>query len=130
MLDEGPVFALAWLRALGRAAAGPQQFALWWGPTLARWRQFLHGIILLDAPIPVLARRIRSREKWHEFQDSSDPELWGFLAQSRDALAATIEDLTRGETGPAVVRIVTDDRGPAAIVAEIQQQLDGQVYGR
>jgi predicted ATPase len=132
LLDEGPVFALAWLRALGRAVAGPQQFARWWGPTLARWRQFLNGIILLEASIPVLAQRIRSRKKWHDFQESSDPELWGFLAQSRDALSATIDDLTGGRSGsgPAVVRIVTDDRGPAAIVEEIAHQLDGRLHGR
>lgn len=131
VLDEGPVFGLSWLRALGCAAAGPRGLGSWWRATLSRWRDALDVIVLLDAPNAVLAQRIRSREKTHAFKDRSDAELERFLDLSRAALAETLADLAGGAgTRADVLRARTDDRPPQAIVDDLQHRLNGRLHAR
>ena len=49
-LDEGPVFALSWLRVFGHPRIQNGPLAPWWRRTLADWASMLDHVVLLDAP--------------------------------------------------------------------------------
>jgi len=65
LLDEGPVFALAWLQVYGRDRLRNAAMAAWWRDTAREWARALDVVVLLDAPDAVLASRVRERAKPH-----------------------------------------------------------------
>lgn len=105
LLDEGPVFALAWLRMrhAGLVVGGPLEAA--WHDAAARWARALDAIIWLDAPAVVLARRIRGRPKPHALKGAAAGEVEAFAAAFRAALDAVIAAMGTG--APRLVRIST-----------------------
>jgi hypothetical protein len=131
LLDEGPVFVLTWLRAMGREAASPQRFGGWWRDAIARWRGTVDLIVSLDAPNAVLARRIRGRAEPHAVQAWSDADAERFLDRYRVTYAETIADLTRGNGArPEVVRHRTDLASVHAIASDLQRRLNGRLDAR
>jgi len=131
LLDEGPVFVLAWLRAVGREVAGPERLEGWWRNAIARWRGAVDVIVWLDAPNAVLANRIRARAKPHVLQTWDDGDAWQFLDRFRAAFADTITDLTRGNGGaPEVVRHRTDLVSRDAIVDDLLRRVNGRLDAR
>jgi cytidylate kinase len=131
ILDEGPVFVFAWLRAMGCEAARPERFADWWGPALTRWRRAVDVIVTLDASNEILTERIRAREKVHLVKTTSDAAAAEFLDRYRAAYAATIADFTVGDSlGPEVVRVRTDAQVPEMIVEDLARRLNGKLHAR
>lgn len=131
LLDEGPVFALTWLRTVGRDPAHPSRFAGWWRHAIARWRETIDAIVWLDAPSDVLAERIRTRAKDHEVKTWSDADAVRFLDGFRAAFADTVADLTSGNgVAPEVLRIDTHGSSADAIVDDLLQRLDGRLDAR
>src|SRR2546425_11413410 len=63
VLDEGPVFALSWLRVFGHPRLQNGRAEPWWLATYAVWAALLDRVVLLDAPEPV-----RSEEHTSELQ--------------------------------------------------------------
>src|SRR5712691_9626058 len=76
VLDEGPVFALSWLRVFGHPRLQNGRAEPWWRATYAVWAVLLDRLVLLDAPEPVLTSRIRGRDKPADvFRAMSDEEI-------------------------------------------------------
>jgi O-antigen/teichoic acid export membrane protein/thymidylate kinase len=95
ILDEGPVFALSWLRVFGderllRSGA----YQRWVQRTLALWARCIDVVALMDAPDGVLSQRIRARVKPHMVKHQSDREIAAFAARFRAAFAAVIPGVT------------------------------------
>ncbi len=108
LLVEGPVFALSWLRVFDHEATGGIPFARWRRTALTRWASLLDIVVLLDAPDPLLAARIRSRDQPHMVKEGDDRTIADFAAQFRAAFRRVIGDLTAGR-GPRVITLATAD---------------------
>jgi shikimate kinase len=85
LLDEGPVFSLGRLSVFQRAHEGSGWLARAWNAEVARWRESLTGVVLLDADNDVLAHRIRNRTKPHPVKNGSDRQIFAFLDGYRAA---------------------------------------------
>lgn len=90
VLDEGPVFALSWLRVRCRRDPASSPFAALWRRALAQWAETLDAVVTLDAPDPVLAERIRTRARPHAVKHEAPGHIYPFLAHYRAAIAEAL----------------------------------------
>jgi broad-specificity NMP kinase len=116
LFDEGPVFALAWLRGFGHESMRSDTAEDWWRTTLQEWSQTIDAVVVLDASDGVLARRIRTRPNWHEVKELSDPEIATWMARFRVALNWVLAGLAA--TGRVVIVRVSIDREHPDRIAE------------
>ncbi|HYL56416.1 MAG TPA: AAA family ATPase [Gemmatimonadales bacterium] len=97
VLDEGPVFALSWLRVFGHPRIQNGRLNPWWHRTLADWAGVLDRVVMLDAPEPVLVSRIRGRQKPHDiFRQMTDAQILDLIARYRTAFDGVLAALTAG----------------------------------
>lgn len=116
IFDEGPVFALAWLRGFGHDALRQHPSAEWWRTALQEWAPALDAVVVLDAPDQLLAARIRARPSPHEVREFPDSEIARWMSRFRHALDWVLAGMAC-HGGPAVVRISSQDE-PADRIAE------------
>jgi predicted ATPase len=129
IFDEGPVFALAWLRAFGHEALREHPSSAWWDRVLREWASLIDMVVVLDAPDQVLARRIRGRQHDHEVKAFPDREIARWMAQFREALEWVLAGLSR-HGAPVVVRLSSEDSASDPIVERLIEKLSGSLYGR
>jgi hypothetical protein len=118
LLVEGPVFGLSWLRVFGHEATGGIPLARWRHAALTRWAGLLDLVVLLDAPDPLLAARIRTRQQPHMVKYGDDRTIADFAAQFRAAFRRVIGDLTE-RRGPRVITLATGDDPVLELAAKI-----------
>ncbi|HEV2750083.1 MAG TPA: AAA family ATPase [Gemmatimonadales bacterium] len=109
VLDEGPVFALSWLRVFGHRRIQNGRLEPWWRRTLQDWAGILDRVVLLDAPEPVLVSRIRGREKPHDiFRQMTDAQVLDLIARYREAFDGVLGALTT-DGRPEVLTLAAAD---------------------
>ena len=109
VLDEGPVFALSWLRVFGHPRIQNGRLEPWWRRTLADWAGVLDRVVMLDAPEPVLVSRIRGRQKPHDiFRQMTDAQILDLIARYRTAFDGVLAALTAGGR-PEVLTLAAAD---------------------
>ena len=106
LLDEGPIFALAWLDVFFPQA--DPAVSRWRARTLRMWRAQLDAVVHLDAPDPVLVQRIRTRAKPHPVKHDPDDAIGAFTAQFRAAFQHALGELIA--TRPVTVLCVATHR--------------------
>jgi len=107
VLDEGPVFALSWLRVFGHPRLQTIRAEAWWRRTYAVWAGVLDRLVLLDAPEPVLTSRIRGRHKPADvFRRLTDREISDLVARYRTAFARVLDGFAHAG-GPQPVTLAT-----------------------
>jgi hypothetical protein len=116
VFDEGPIFALTWLRGFGHEIMRSEASETWWQATLSDWAKVVDVVVVVEANDTLLARRIRTRPHAHEVKQFSDGEIVAWMARFRSALSWVLEGLAR-KGGPAVLRVTTD-REPPELLAE------------
>jgi hypothetical protein len=106
LIDEGPVFGLAWLEVfIGRHDTA---FTRWREAVLRAWSVRLLAVIRLDADDDVLARRIRTRAQSHPVKHDGDDAIAHFIARYRRAFDRVLAELRAA--GPvAIVNLRTDE---------------------
>ena len=124
VFDEGPVFALSWLRADAHHSATNGGLAAWWPGSLREWARAVDVVAYVDAPNAVLAQRIRARAHSHPLKASSDAELFAFLDRYRAAYGRVLDDLAALD-GPAVLSFRSDRQTTAEIAAQLLGTLAG-----
>jgi hypothetical protein len=127
LFDEGPVFALAWLRGFGHPVMRSAVSEHWWRTTMAEWAGLVDAVVVLDAPDALLAHRIRTRPEDHEVKQSSDPEIAAWMARFRQALDWVLERLVL-EGRITVLRLDTSTGTPEELAERALAALDGRVY--
>ena len=127
VLDEGPVFALAWLRMFGHQRRRSDALAPWRQQALEQWAAALDLVVLVNAPDAVLVERIRARAKPHRVKHSTDEEIGAFLAAYRGAFEEVITGLT-AQSGVQVVTLDSDDEALDRTVARLLELLEGHVH--
>jgi hypothetical protein len=126
IFDEGPVFALAWLRGFGHEAFRSESSAVWWRSVLLEWAAVMDAVVVLDAPDSLLAQRIRSRPDGHEVKAFLDPEISLWMARFRAALDWVLAEMTR-LGGPPVLRLSTAEEPLERLVDQVLEGFDGSV---
>jgi AAA domain-containing protein len=127
IFDEGPVFALARLRAFGHPIMRSEGSEHWWRATVHEWAGLIDAVVVLDAPDEVLAQRIRSRAEDHEVKQAPDPELAAWMARFRQALNWVLARLVL-ENGMTVLRLDTSSDTPKQLAEQALAGLDRSVY--
>jgi broad-specificity NMP kinase len=123
VFDEGPVFALAWLRGFGHTSLRSAAADPWWQAALRQWAAIVDTVVVLDAADAVVAHRIRTRQDWHEIKYASDQDISVWIDRFRTALNWVLAGLTEGG-GPVVHRIRTDEGTPERIAERVIEALE------
>jgi O-antigen/teichoic acid export membrane protein/thymidylate kinase len=118
LLEEGPVFGLTWFHVFAHRSVTNGGLTSWWPRALTRWARTLDIVVFLDAPDPVLARRIRTRAQSHPLKDKSDAEMFDFLQRHRAAYRRVVDDL-RAHDGPTVLWFRTDEQSTDEIAQHV-----------
>jgi broad-specificity NMP kinase len=127
LFDEGPIFALAWLRGFGHEIMRSEASEAWWRDTLRDWAGLMDVVVVVEANDALLARRIRTRPHGHEVKEFSDPEIVAWMARFRAALSWVLAGLA-AEGGPAVLRVTTDREPPEILAERVGAALDRIPY--
>lgn len=122
IFDEGPVFALAWLRGFGHDSMRSPVADAWWQVTLQQWAAIVDTVVVVDAADTIVAHRIRTRPELHEIKGASDQHISGWIGRFRTALNWVLAGLTVNG-GPAVHRIRTDDGTPERLAESVIEAL-------
>jgi deoxyadenosine/deoxycytidine kinase len=111
IMDEGPVFALAWMRVFHDDVAGHAR--LEWRHHAAReWARRLTMVVRLDAADGTLARRIRERTKPHMVRDEPIEDIHRFTARFRSAFDLVLDEI-RATDPISILHLDTDAASPA-----------------
>jgi hypothetical protein len=129
VLDEGPVFGLSWLRAFGHGTVHNGGPGGWWERTVAQYAKIIDLVVLLDAPDPVLAHRMRSRTKPHGWKHKSVREIAEFGARFRRAFSEVLAALTAANGGLAIVTLETEGRSAYEIADRLVHLLEEREDG-
>ena len=125
IFDEGPLFALTWLRGFGHDALRREATDRWWRSAIREWASTLDVVVVLDAPDAVLAHRIRTRPHPHEVKELPDLAIAAWMARFRHALEWVLAEMAV-LGGPRVIRLSGDK--PADWIAEqLAQELSGSI---
>jgi hypothetical protein len=127
IFDEGPVFALAWLRGFGNDVLREEISSEWWEATLREWASLIDVVVVLDAPDTMLAQRIRARRIDHEIKQYPDGEIGRWMARFREASEWVLAGLSR-HGGPSVIRLSSEDAAPDQIADRLTKELSGMAY--
>jgi hypothetical protein len=127
VFDEGPVFALAWLRGFGHPVMRSSAAEPWWRTTIHQWASLIDMVVVLDAPDGLLAQRIRNRSGDHEVKRASDPEIAAWMARFRQALDWVLASLAL-ESGLTVLRLDTSMETPEQLAERALAALERSVY--
>ena len=83
LLDHGPVFKLATLNGFGPVRLQTKGLGSGWNDMFRQWASIVDIVIWLDAPDPILEKRINSRNQRHAVKGRSEFEVLNFLARYR-----------------------------------------------
>jgi hypothetical protein len=129
LLDEGPVYALSFLRVMGHERFRRGDREPWRQAALRRWAATLDAVVTLEAPDRVLASRIRGRDKPHLMKDRSDGDVAEFSAAYRAAIDRVLADLAAAG-GPPVLTLDGGAGSPAEQGDRLLAALAGAVHAR
>lgn len=127
LLDEGPLFGLAWLEVF----FGPdrsQGMLRWRRRVLADWAARLGAVVRLEAGDRVLAHRIRNRSQAHGWKNRPDSEIDDLTARYRDAFDRLLADLVE-VAGVPVHELRTDVVTRDEAVDWLRDRLAGVRHG-
>jgi len=123
LLDHGPVFKLATLNAFGPEEFKDQSLDIWWNDMFKQWASTLDIVVWLDAPDPILEKRINSRLQRHMVKGKSEAEVLQFLERYRTSYEQVLAKLkTHG--GPALLRFDTSQTTLEQVADQVLQSID------
>lgn len=124
LLDQGPVYAMVRLKALGKRATTSAAFERWWNRTVELWSHELAAVVYLDANDDVLWERINGRPQPHGTKGEPESVGRAFIARYRRLFDEIIERLDR-PGGPTILRLDTTEATPEQLAARLEPVLSG-----
>jgi AAA domain len=116
VLDHGPLYRLARLRAFGPSLTTSEPFLAWWRRAHRFWIDSLDLVVLLDAPDPVLLERVDRRGHWYLSAETDAAAKADFLDRYRRAFEDVLEPAS---SSTSLLRFRTDDRTTEEIAGEV-----------
>jgi hypothetical protein len=123
VLDQGPIYALGRLEAVGKPFTTSAAYRRWHQRMVEAWSGKLSRIVFLDAPDPVLVKRIGGRSQDHETKGQSPDVSYEFLGRHRRAFNRTVIAVELAG-GPEAQRIDTGAASPGQVEAEVAARLE------
>jgi len=109
ILEEGAVCGLAKLHSFGSELIRSECAKRWWDEMYQRWAETLDLVVLLEASVPTLLQRVRSRGQQFEIGQMTDEEAMKYLASIRVAQGKVLSALTAIPGGPQILRVNSED---------------------
>jgi len=128
LLDHGPVFKLATLNAFGPEYLKTKRIEAWWNNMFKQWASTVDIVIWLDAPDPILEKRINSRSQRHAVKGKTEAEVLQFLARYRMSYEEILAKLMT-DRGPALYRFDTSQTTLEQVVDEVILTIASQFEG-
>ena len=119
VLEEGAICLLAKLSAFGSEVLKNEVSARWWRDMYQKWAQTIALVIQLDAPIPNLLKRIRSRESQYEIGTMSDEQAIEYLTRIQKSQEIVLSHLVTESDSLRLYRCSTVERSPEQIYTEV-----------
>jgi deoxyadenosine/deoxycytidine kinase len=107
VLDEGPIYHMAYLQIYGSGVINSSPAEAWWNKIYKQWSKTLTLLVLLDASDTTLIKRIRMRETVHGVKTKGDDYAFEFLSNLRKKYDYLIARLLSEETQLKVLRFDT-----------------------
>ena len=123
ILDQGPVYMLVELTLFGPERIKQSNVELWWDHAFRNWAETIDLVIWLDASLPIIVERIRSREIWHSVKDRSDDDAYQYLEFYRRAYESVISRLMTCSTTLKVLRLDTGQNSLKETVEKVVNEL-------
>lgn len=127
LLDQGPIYALVRLKALGARVTTGAAFDRWWDEMIDSWSDRLGAIVWLDADDQVLWDRINGRDQRHATKGGSPEVGLRFITRYRLAFQQVLDRL--GTRGPQIMRFDTGRASSEEIAGEIRVTLAARRVG-
>lgn len=118
LLDHGPIFKLATLRAFAPGAHTCAPFERWWQGAVETWASLIDMIVWLSAPTDILIRRINTRPQRHAVKNRPDAEAEAFLARYAHAYEQVLAGMQASQD-PALLRFDTSQATTEQIAGAI-----------
>jgi thymidylate kinase len=118
LLDHGPVFKLATLDAFGPDYLKTERSEAWWNAMFKQWASTVDLVIWLDAPDPILEKRINSRSQRHAVKGKTETEALHFLGRYRMAYEKILARLMI-DAGPVLFQFDTGQTTIEQVVDEV-----------
>src|ERR1051325_2776530 len=126
-MDEGPIFALSWFEVNG-SRNGERWWTRWRDRVIRDWGPILDGIVRVDAPDQVLARRIRTRPNPHPVKFLPAHAGHAFEARVRNAFDRVIPDFVGARPVP-VRTLFTDGSHVEHSISKLRRTLEEMQRG-
>lgn len=123
VLDHGPLFHLARLRAFGPPVTSTARFRRWWDETLDDYADLLDVVVWLDAPDDLLLRRISSRDQRHVIRGADADAARRFFDAYRASYGVVLERVRQRSPG-AVLHLRTEAATPSELGDHVRRRLD------
>lgn len=128
LLDQGPLYCLVRLEALGKGVTNTKRFDRFRNEMVKTWGDVLDAVIWLDAGDDVLLERINQREQTHGTKGQELDVARVFLTRYRDLFKMIVE-LLKETGGPPIIEVDTSESSSTEIAALVRSHLD-DILGR
>jgi thymidylate kinase len=108
VLDEGPIFHMAYLQIYGSDVLNSPTARSWWEKIYTQWSQTLALVVLLDAPDLILIERIRARKKESAVKTKGNDYAVKYITNLREKYEYLLDKLTTKNKNLTVFRFDTD----------------------
>jgi len=122
LLDHGPVFKLATLRAFGPQSLKAKTLEPWWNDMFRQWASMIDMVVWLDAPDSILEKRINSRKQPHAVKGKSELAVTQFLARYRISYEQILAEL-KNFGGPTLFQFDTSQTAIEQVADEVLRAL-------
>lgn len=129
VVDEGPLYCMAYLHVYGPEVLRSQAAQPWWESIYTKWAHTLDMVIWLDTCNMALVDRIRTRPKWHGVKLKSDPEAHRYLDSLRGAYEQLLPALQSRSGDLRVLRFDTGKEPVSQICERVIAALDDKDGG-
>jgi len=122
VLDQGPIYALGRLEAMGKPFLRSAVYERWRLRMTKIWARKLTWIVVVDAADPVLVERIGGRTQAHETKGKPPEVGYEFLVRHRRAFDQMVASIEKAG-GPEAYRIDSGRMPPGQVAAEVAAEL-------
>jgi deoxyadenosine/deoxycytidine kinase len=123
ILDQGPIYMIAFENLFGPEMGESNSSKKYWDHAYRCWAETLEVVIWLDAALPVLVDRIRTRETRHTVKSVGDQDAYQYLETYRQAYESVVSRMNTVSGSLKVLRLDTGENSLDMTVERVIHEL-------